>query len=219
MSSWSNTAEVYENPAFVTDYSVRNLENELVKSLVHKFVKQLESKDLVLDLGCGHGRDVRYLFDEGVTRVIGLDFSQQFIVKAGKLTDPKKYPHAEFRVEDMRDLSFQNDETVDGIWCCASLICLDTEDAKIALTEMYRVLKPNGKVFLGMKCGAQGPAHFTKSSIESKTLITHQLWEKDQLTSLLRSIGFQVENWGIDRNAKAGENEVCWTNFLLRKSC
>jgi len=115
MSSWSNTVEVYENPAFVDTYSNRNLENLSVKELIHRFVKQLESKDLVLDLGCGHGRDVRYLAEEGVKHVLGIDFSERFIAKAKELTNLEKYPSVEFRVGDMRDLGFQNNEATDGI--------------------------------------------------------------------------------------------------------
>lgn len=218
MSSWDNTVKVYENDSFVRDYAERNLENDDVLSLVKNFVKRLHAKDFVVDLGCGHGRDVRYLADEGIGRVLGIDFSARFVEKAEELTDSTKYSNVEYMVGDMRNLKFLADETVDGIWCLASLLALNEEDSSVALHEMHRVLRSRGKIALSMKCGVQGERTFAKSSIDFEIPITQQLWEESVLIEFLVKHNFTVEKIGNGRRAMAGEDEVYWTSFILTKN-
>jgi len=69
--------------------------NENHKKIIDKFVK-----GKVLDAGCGYGR-LSELFDD----YTGVDFSPDFIDKAKEL-----YPDKKFLVENLKDLSFEDNE-------------------------------------------------------------------------------------------------------------
>lgn len=73
------------------------------EKLIKKLIKDSE---YVLDAGCGYGR-MSGLF----THYVGVDFSEDFIIKAGKL-----YPEKNFIVADLQKLPF-NDETFDWALC------------------------------------------------------------------------------------------------------
>ncbi len=98
----------------------------------------------VLDLGCGPGRDVRFLSEMGF-RALGLDRS------AGMLGEARRRVEAPFVQADMRVLPFA-DGSFDGVWACASLLHVPRAEAPAVLAEIKRVLE-HGHLFLAVKRG------------------------------------------------------------------
>ncbi len=115
--------------------------------LLEPFIERLPTNGLVLDAGCGPGRDASILLRRGL-RVIGVDFSSEMIRLA------KSVLGLDARIGDLRDLDFLND-TFDGIWANASLHHLGQADMKPTLVELRRVLKPGGVIFVSVKRGQQ----------------------------------------------------------------
>ena len=103
-----------------------------------KFLDSVSSNSKILDIGCGNGRNMFYRDDLDIH---GLELSDELckIVssKGGKVTNG-----------NMTSLPFP-DNSFDHLICVAVYHHLNNNaDRKNALNEMYRVLKPGGKVFI-----------------------------------------------------------------------
>ncbi len=142
------TTHTYDQHA--ATYAALNASADPILPLLDRFCAQLPTGapqgGVVLDVGCGHGRDAALFAARGY-RVLGLDRS------IGQLTVAREQaPGAGFLLGDMRRLPCRSD-AVDGLWACASLPHLPRDQAPLALAEFRRVLKPGGLLYLGVKAG------------------------------------------------------------------
>jgi ubiquinone/menaquinone biosynthesis C-methylase UbiE len=96
---------------------------------------------IVVDVGCGAGRAVAELADQGV-RVMGIDVSDQMIALARK-----RWPRGEFRVGDAYALPLEDGEAAGYR---ADKVIHALADPGRALAEARRVLAPGGRIVL---CG------------------------------------------------------------------
>lgn len=114
---------------------------------IEKFSSYMKKGGLILDSGCGPGRDSKIFTDAGYG-IIGIDLSEKLLDYA------KDYaPRADFMMMDMRELKFA-DNTFDGVWAMSSLMHLSKSDLPSALMEHYRVLKDGGPFYLSLKRGS-----------------------------------------------------------------
>ncbi len=91
----------------------------------------------ILDIACGTGTSTVPLARSGAT-VVGVDFSPEMIAEA-----ERKHPRLEFRHADAMKLPFGDDE-FDAVTISFGL--RNVQEPKVALAEMYRVLKPGGRL-------------------------------------------------------------------------
>jgi len=102
---------------------------------------QLAEGEHVIDIGCGPG----FLCDEiagavgGSGHAVGLDISEDFVARANQRN---KRPWVEYRVCDATEID-EPDETFDVAACTQVIEYI--ADADKALSETYRVLKPDGR--------------------------------------------------------------------------
>lgn len=110
-----------------------------------EFAKLFKKKDLILDIGCGNGRDMRHFESVGL-KVLGLDISrgQLKIVKSRAMKVP-------FLVQgDVCQLPVKSG-SADGINLVATIHHLtNPDDRSLALREVWRCLKPRGRCLLGV---------------------------------------------------------------------
>jgi ubiquinone/menaquinone biosynthesis C-methylase UbiE len=92
-----------------------------------------------LDVGCGEGRFCRKLTDIGITAV-GLD-PVPAMIRAAQQQDQK----GKYTIGFAEELPFR-DESFDLVVSYLSLI--DIDDPEMAISEMVRVLKPNGHILV-----------------------------------------------------------------------
>jgi ubiquinone/menaquinone biosynthesis C-methylase UbiE len=112
----------------------------------------------VLDVGCGTGAAARYAAEHvGPSgRVVGVDVNAGMIAVA-KALPPVPGAPIEWFEESAYNLSMP-DQTVDIALCAQTLQFL--EQPHRALAEIYRVLKPGGRIVLSVWCQLQESSYF-----------------------------------------------------------
>ena len=93
----------------------------------------------ILDCGCGEGRFCRMLVDKGAGYVLGLDLCAPMIEAARELQSGSDT----YRVADVQDLSFVEDETFD--LAVSYLNQCDLPDFDANNREVFRVLRTGGR--------------------------------------------------------------------------
>ncbi|QAY67768.1 class I SAM-dependent methyltransferase [Paenibacillus protaetiae] len=114
---------------------------------VIRFVKanfKQPAKQKLLDLGCGTGRHVVFLANEGY-QTTGIDFSAEGIAYTAERLQAFGL-HADLVTGSILSLPFESD-SFDGIISVSVLYYFTTEDIRRAVQEIHRVLKPGGKAF------------------------------------------------------------------------
>jgi len=107
----------------------------LEKPAMYKKIPNLKGKN-VLCIGCGTGEECEKLKKMGAKNVVGIDISEGLINYA-----EKSYPHLEFYVMDMENISFKG-KVFDFIY--SSLTMHYVKDWRKTLKGVYRVLSNEG---------------------------------------------------------------------------
>ena len=107
-------------------------------------VRQWLSADhRILDFGCGYGRSLGELLEEGYHDLIGLDFSPAMIAAARA-----RFPEITFAEVESATIPLP-DASVDGALLFSVLTCVPTDDGQRAiLQELHRVLTPGGLLYI-----------------------------------------------------------------------
>ena len=96
----------------------------------------------ILDVGCGYGRTLSELHNHGYANLTGIDFSEKMIER-GKFQFPYLDLHTTSGSINYGDNSF------DAIIIFAVLTCIISDEEQTSLLEeAYRVLKPNGIIYI-----------------------------------------------------------------------
>lgn len=106
---------------------------------------RLKPDALILDLGCGAGRDLKYFAERGY-RVVGVDYSRELVEIA------RRHSGQPVELMDFRSLDFP-EETFDAVWAVASLLHVARADIDQVLAQIRRLLKPGGRFVASMKKG------------------------------------------------------------------
>lgn len=125
-------------------------ENNWVYKKFSKMLNSFNDNVTVLDLGCGTGLGYEFLLKHSLCNnkkhsYIGIDISNRMVSEAQQ----KWLAHSEanFIVREMSDLSFLADESVDIVTSFFGSFS-HTMNSEKTLSEIFRVLKPNGQLFL-----------------------------------------------------------------------
>tara|TARA_B100001094_G_C17807194_1_gene612039 strand:- start:59 stop:685 length:627 start_codon:yes stop_codon:yes gene_type:complete len=99
------------------------------------------AKGVVLEIGVGSGLNIPFYNKNNVEKIIGLDPSEQLNVLAKKVADDNKI-EIDFIISGAEDISLP-DDSIDTILITYTLCTIPDVDK--SMSEMKRVLKPNGK--------------------------------------------------------------------------
>ena len=110
------------------------------------FLSNIPSNGMILDLGCGSGRDLKYFKEHGY-RAEGLDASNELCKLA------ETYSGCPVTCSTIQN--FISPKKYDGIWACASLLHLTNEELYDFFKHIGSILKPGGTFFASMKSGIQ----------------------------------------------------------------
>ncbi len=132
----------YDRLANIYDLRWRNyIINTL--TFLHNWEK-IQPQAMILDVACGTGEFERLLLEKNPTqKIIGIDISEKMLDLARQKYDA--FSNVEFQQASVHSLPFDSDY-FDVVVCANSFHFFD--QPQLALQEMKRVVKPNGKVII-----------------------------------------------------------------------
>lgn len=143
-------------------------DDRITASEVRFIVDKLELKEgsSLLDLACGQGRHLIELARHGSFNLYGLDRSR-YLIQRAKNVSRKLGFNINFKEGDVRKLPYATDsfDYVTILGNSFGYFEASEEDQKI-LREVFRVLKPDGKLLMDVADGSFLRAHFSPRSWE-----------------------------------------------------
>jgi superfamily II DNA or RNA helicase/SAM-dependent methyltransferase len=189
-----------------TDYYTRNAPQFFMDTahvdmtaFYEEFLSTIPRGGLLMDAGCGSGRDTKEFLSRGY-RVVAFDASPEIANLAAQ--------HTNHPVSVRTFLEINEEASYDGIWACASLLHVPEADLSDAFFRLWRALKPDGVMYVSFKLGNgerdDGNRHFTDAN-------------EPRLRSWLQGLG-DVESiycW-TTADQRPGRSEQ-WLNALVRR--
>lgn len=166
-----------------------------------RFLKLLDKGSLVLDFGCGSGRDTKYFLEQGM-HVEATDGSEELCRIA---SDYAGIPVKQMLFQELREM-----EKYDGIWACSSILHLPKKELKAVLMKMADALKEKGIIYTSFKYGdfegERNGRHFTD-------------FMEDTFRDFIADIAeIRIEEVWITGDVRQGRNEEKWLNLIMRKN-
>jgi len=174
------TFETYK--VYASKYAARGDDPLFWQYDIGLLARMLPRNSKVIDLGCGTGRDAPLLIEKGL-QYFGVDFSQEMLAEARK-----SCPDALFREMDLYRLTIA-DSVFDGFWAAASYLHLPKHKLSVALQEVRRILKPDGRGVFVMLEG-EGEAMFGGRSGGSERF--YAKYSEIEFTRRLQDMDFVV---------------------------
>lgn len=190
------TIEYYNN------HASQFIENTLyvdMESLYQPFCEHLALDAVILDLGCGSGRDSLAFKNKGYI-VDAIDYSEELVKQAKTLTG------IHVRHESFYDLSESNQ--YDGIWACASLLHCDREKLLDILNRIHQALRRGGVCYMSFKYGK------TNREKDGRVFTDLDEYQAKELLNQLPGI-LLLQQWiTLDKRPDRQEK---WLNLLWKK--
>lgn len=160
-----------------------------------KFIKKKGLlKGEVLDYGCGAGHLLEQMSNAGTARFYGSDFSADSIEETRKKT-AGRYNIQQLLLIDGLPTAFKNKQ-FDLITLIETIEHLQDEALHETMQELFRILKPNGKIFITTPFNENLDDHLTFCPFcksEFHQMQHMQSFNVESLTALATKYGFAVE--------------------------
>lgn len=166
-----------------------------------KFTDRLPEKSVILDFGCGSGRDTKYFISRGY-QVDAVDGSIELCRLASEYTG--------IEVKNMFFNELAQVEKYDGIWACSSILHLPLNELAEVMRKMAAALKGNGIIYTSFKygtfAGERNGRYFTDMT-------------EDTFTNFIKQIeNIKIEEMLITSDIRPKRGEEKWLNLILRKT-
>lgn len=165
-----------------------------------QFTSLLLPKSLILDLGCGAGRDTKAFLQDGF-RVEALDGCQELCHIASK--------YSGIHVECMTFSELNEQEKYDGIWACASILHLPKHELIDVFKRIINSLKQNGILYTSFKYG-----NFSGMR-NGRYFIDFDEDTFDEFMSLFPQLA--VIKYSVTNDVRANRENERWLNILIQK--
>ncbi|MEV8181721.1 class I SAM-dependent methyltransferase [Specibacter sp. NPDC078692] len=152
--------------------------HELDRNRIEHWARQISGR--IIDAGCGPGHWTNFLHKRGVD-ISGIDLVPEFIERARL-----RFPDVSFQVSSRRALE-DADGSLHGVLAWYSLIHLPPAELPPVLSELARVLSPQGHLLVGFFDGVSAEPL-------NHAVTPAYCWSLDQMSSLLHDAGFEVIN-------------------------
>ena len=180
---------------------IENTQNVDMHLAQDKFLHLLNEGAVILDFGCGSGRDTKYFLDQGY-QVTATDGSAELCRLASVFTG--------IEVQEMLFQELDDIDTYDGIWACSSILHLPKNELLLVIRKMCDALKRStGVIYTSFKYsdfeGVRNGRYFTDFTEDS---FQEFIAEIPELT---------IEDYWITSDVRPGRGDERWLNLILRK--
>lgn len=110
-------------------------------------IEYFPAEGRILDAGCGQGQDSRFFAGKGY-EVVGIDFAPEGIQKAVEKTPDELSEKVQFLQADLTELLPFKDKEFDVVHSHLAAHYFSSEQTKVLIKELARVLKPGGVLTL-----------------------------------------------------------------------
>lgn len=193
----NKTIYYYNNNA--TSFALSTISVDF-KQTQDKFLALLPPNALILDFGCGSGRDTKYFMNHGY-KVEATDGSEELCRLAST--------YAGVPVKHILFQELDEQKKYDAIWACSSILHLSKDDLESVIQRMLRALKDNGVIYTSFKYGTfegeRNGRYFTD--------FTEETFDR-----FLKDISHvKIEEQWLTGDVRPGRESEQWLNLILRK--
>jgi len=146
-STWERE---YKSPLLVTKNKDPQVDTLRFLKFLKKDQKYKVEDKVILDLGCGTGRNANYLTERG-NKVIGIEISKTAINLA-KERASELGVEVDYRLGDIGEVYDLEDNSIDIVLDITSSNSLNEKGREIYLREVERVIKKGGYFFVRALC-------------------------------------------------------------------
>ncbi|MEG0087040.1 MAG: methyltransferase domain-containing protein [Niameybacter sp.] len=168
-------------------------------SVRDRFTQYLQLGDKILDAGCGSGRDT-LAFRQAGYEVVGIDACKEICQRASAVTGQ------EVLCMTFQELSYE--KAFEGIWACASLLHVPSEEIEEVLMKLVKALKTQGVIYLSVKYGefegVRNGRYFTDYT-EASLLALLEKWQELHIEEV-----WQTDDTKVEKRDN-------WLNVIVRK--
>lgn len=193
----NNTLSYYNTN---TSSFVESTQSVQMTEVWSRFTAKLLPSSLILDFGCGSGRDTKYFLEHGY-QIEAIDGSEELCNVASAYTG--------ITVKKQLFTELSEIHKYDAVWACSSILHASSDELVIIMRKIWTALKDNGVFYTSFKYGTfegeRNGRYFSDMTEES-------------LSSLLTKVtGFNIEEQWITSDVRPGREEEKWLNVILRK--
>ena len=193
----NSTLLYYDSNAKEYSDSTVNAEFSAVQE---RFLAFIPAKGVILDFGCGSGRDTKHFLNRGFS-VDAVDGSAELCKMASAYTG---IPVKQMLFQDLNEA-----EKYDGIWACASILHVPKPELPDIFRHMVVALKKDGIIYTSFKYGDfEGErngryfSYYTKESFRE---------------FLNRFPEMQIIDEWVSGDVRPGREEEKWLNLIIQK--
>ena len=195
--STTNTLSYYNTN---TSSFVESTQSVQMTEAWNRFTSKLAPSSLILDFGCGSGRDTKYFLQKGFA-VDATDGSSELCAAASKFTG--------ITVKQVLFQDWKSEAKYNGIWACSSILHLNKTELKQVIGNIRDALLPSGIFYTSFKYGnfegERNGRYFTDLTEASFAELINEV------------SGFEIiEEW-ITSDVRPGREEEKWLNVIHKK--
>ena len=170
------------------------------REMQDEFLSRVKPAGIILDLGCGSGRDSKYFLNQGY-EVVAVDGSEEICKIASEYTGLCVI-HSTFQ-------HYRPDKKFDGIWACASLLHLSFDEVVEVMNRLSLCLNKGGCFYVSFKYGEF-------SDMRHGRYFTDMT--KETFAQLLANVeGLRIELQKITSDVRADRVDEKWLNVYMEK--
>ena len=186
----------------------KRYESADVVTLHQTLLKTFTPNSKLLEIGCGSGRDARFMFEKGYD-ITAIDGSQKMINEA-KTIHPSLEPHL-FTMQLPHSLEFEPN-SFDGIYSIATLMHLTQEEIRVTIQKIYILLKTKGKFLFSISIERDDTDKNDKD--QHQRLFTSL--SKEEWLEICSEYGFTILDTKVNRDG-LGRSRIIWFSCILEK--
>ncbi|GEP91789.1 Methyltransferase domain-containing protein [Chitinophaga terrae (ex Kim and Jung 2007)] len=152
--------------------------------LLKEFASVNKDKGPCADFGCGPGQTTKFLYDNGLENIVGIDLSPAMVKVAQRLS-----PHIKFETGDLLNIAFPSGYLGSALAFYA-IVHFNHNQIRTCFTEINRVLKTGGDFLFSYHAGDE-VVHFDKAH-DKEIDIDLFFFKTEDIVQLLKETGFKV---------------------------